>query len=143
MQPVIEHHRPLERVVAQVGDRWALLIVDALAAAPRRFNDLLAALPGIATNVLSQRLKRLEADGVVVARAYSHRPRRHSYQLTAAGRELARAVELLAQWGATLTPGEGEPVTHELCGTALEPRWHCPTCAQVVSQHEEQRLRYV
>ncbi|MGH2726219.1 MAG: winged helix-turn-helix transcriptional regulator, partial [Actinomycetota bacterium] len=65
---------PLARAVARVGDRWALLIVDALRTGARRFNDLLDEIPGIASNVLSQRLKHLEAEGVVIARPYQTRP---------------------------------------------------------------------
>ena len=52
----------LAGALARVGDRWSLLVVDALSDGPRRFADLEAAVPGIATNVLTQRLRRLEAD---------------------------------------------------------------------------------
>ena len=80
---------PLDAALARVGDRWSLLVVEALLGGPQRFNDLLAAVPGVATNVLSQRLKRLESESVVIARPYSERPPRFSYELTAAGTELA------------------------------------------------------
>jgi DNA-binding HxlR family transcriptional regulator len=111
-----------------VGDRWSLLVVEALLGGPRRFNDLLADIPGVATNVLSQRLKRLESEAVVIARPYSERPPRFSYELTAAGAELAGALRLLASWGGT----GAEAPRHTACGTPLEIRWHCPTCARPV-----------
>ncbi|MGH9280206.1 MAG: winged helix-turn-helix transcriptional regulator, partial [Acidimicrobiales bacterium] len=57
---------PLAEAVARVGDRWALLLVHALLDGPRRFNDLQHDLPGIAPNVLTQRLRHLEREGVVV-----------------------------------------------------------------------------
>lgn len=119
---------PLERAVARVGDRWALLMVSALLDGPRRFGELQQALGSIAPNVLSQRLKHLEREGVVVAEAYSARPPRFAYRLTASGRELAGALRLLAQWGAA--GGDGEGVRHPACGTPMEARWWCPTCAQ-------------
>ena len=122
---------PLEEAVARVGDRWALLIVSALLDGPRRFNDLQADVAGIAPNVLSQRLRNLEQHGVVVAAPYSERPPRFVYQLTAAGAELAGALRLLAQWGAGQSPDSVEPLRHAPCGTPLEARWYCPTCAQV------------
>lgn len=125
---------PLDAALARVGDRWSLLVVDALLDGPRRFNDLLAAVPGVATNVLSQRLKRLEAEAVVLARPYSDRPPRFTYELTAAGAELAGALHLLAGWGAA--SGEGGP-RHAACGTQLETRWHCPTCARTVEEPDE------
>ncbi len=124
---------PLDAALARVGDRWSLLVVEALLGGPQRFNDLLAAIPGLATNVLSQRLKRLESEAVVVARPYSERPPRFSYELTAAGAELAGALRLLASWGGT---GTGAP-RHAPCGTPLEPRWHCPTCATTVNDPNE------
>src|SRR4051812_27477029 len=79
----------LEWAAVRVGDRWTLLIVHALLGGPLRFGELGERLPGIATNVLSQRLKRLEGDGLVISNAYSARPPRFSYELTQAGRELA------------------------------------------------------
>jgi DNA-binding HxlR family transcriptional regulator len=124
---------PLDAALARVGDRWSLLVVEALLGGPQRFNDLLAALPGVATNVLSQRLKRLESEAVIVARPYSERPPRYSYELTAAGTELAGALRLLTSWGGTGT----DTPRHAACGTPLEPRWHCPTCARQVDDPDE------
>lgn len=121
---------PLERAVARVGDRWTLLVVSALLDGPRRFGELQHVVGSIAPNVLSQRLKHLDREGVVVAEAYSARPPRFAYRLTASGRELAGALRLLAQWGAAGDDGEG--VRHQACGTPMEPRWWCPTCAQAV-----------
>jgi DNA-binding HxlR family transcriptional regulator len=120
---------PLAEAVARVGDRWSLLLVEALLEGPRRFNDLEAAVTGVAPNVLSKRLKDLTADGVVVATRYQERPPRYEYDLTAAGRELAGALRLLAQWGAARR-GEPAPFQHHACGTALEHHWWCPTCQE-------------
>jgi DNA-binding HxlR family transcriptional regulator len=130
---------PLAEALARVGDRWTLLVVEALLDGPRRFNDLLGQLPGIAANILSERLKRLEREGLLVARPYSDRPPRAAYQLTAEGRELAGALRLLAYWGA----GHSDPAQapcHPACGTPIEARWYCPTCDQLVDhdpQHAE------
>src|SRR5215213_9417342 len=83
---------PLEDAVSRVGDRWTLLVVDALLEGPRRFNDLLDHLDGLAPNVLSKRLRHLEDEGVVVATPYSDRPPRFDYRLTASGLELVGAL---------------------------------------------------
>jgi len=132
----------LDWAAARVGDRWTLLIVHALLPGPRRFGELGEALPGIATNVLSQRLKRLEGDGLVVSTAYSARPPRFSYELTQAGRELAGVLTLLAHWGSVAGGGEG--VLHSACGTALEARWWCPTCVRPVDDPDDEgELRFV
>jgi DNA-binding HxlR family transcriptional regulator len=118
---------PLAEALARVGDRWTLLVVDALLTGPLRFNDLLGQITGIAANILSERLKRLERDGLLVARPYSERPPRAAYQLTAEGTELAGALRLLAHWGGRHT-GQEEAPRHPACGTPLEVRWYCPTC---------------
>ncbi|HLI41447.1 MAG TPA: helix-turn-helix domain-containing protein [Streptosporangiaceae bacterium] len=118
---------PLAEALAMVGDRWTLQVVEALLAGPRRFNDLIAAIPGIAANILSERLRRLERDALLVARPYSERPPRAAYELTAAGKELAGALRLLAQWGARHA-GPAQALRHPACGTPLEARWYCPTC---------------
>lgn len=130
----------LEEAVARVGDKWTLLLVSALLAGPRRFNDLVDDVGGIAPNVLSQRLRQLEHNGIIVATPYSTRPPRFVYQLTGSGLELAGVLRLLAQWGAGQGPSGvggaaaagGEPLRHSTCGTPMEARWYCPTCATVV-----------
>ena len=130
----------LGEAVARVGDRWALLIVGALLEGPRRFNELLEAVPGIASNVLAQRLRHLEREAVVVATPYTERPPRFVYELTAAGHELAGALRLLAEWGSRGAEG-AEPPRHSLCGSPLEARWYCPTCAESVDDEDASELR--
>jgi DNA-binding HxlR family transcriptional regulator len=125
-----------------VGDRWSLLVVAVLLAGPRRFNDLLDEVGGIAPNVLSSRLKQLEQHGVVVSAPYSRRPVRLRYQLTGAGMELADALRVLARWGAADGRGGGMAAAHDACGTALETRWYCPTCARVVDDDEGDGLTH-
>jgi DNA-binding HxlR family transcriptional regulator len=134
-------HTPLGAAVERVGDRWTLLLVDALMRGPRRFNDLIEALPGIAPNILSHRLKRLEREGVVVARPYSQRPPRFVYELTGAGSDLAGALRLLAEWGAQRTE-DGDATRHATCGSPMQVRWWCPTCARVVDDDESDTLRF-
>jgi len=133
---------PLEDALARVGDRWTLLVVAALLEGPKRFNELQAELDGIAPNVLSARLKGLTEQALVVAQPYSERPPRFAYELSEAGRELAGALRLLADWGAR-TGGGAQPYRHEACGSALEARWWCPTCEVVVDDPEDDDLVHV
>jgi DNA-binding HxlR family transcriptional regulator len=133
---------PLADALARVGDRWTLLVVGALIEGPRRFGDLQEAVPGIAPNILSQRLRHLEREALVVARPYSERPPRMVYELSAAGRELAGALRLLADWGARHSEA-AEPARHGACGTPLEVRWYCPTCERTVDEDEADELEYL
>jgi DNA-binding HxlR family transcriptional regulator len=136
----------LDAAMAAVGDRWTLLVVDALLDGPRRFSEIEAGVPGLATNVLTARLRRLERDGLVVAIPYSRRPLRLEYQVTEPGRELAGALRLLASWGSRSAAGIGQGARgeedatprHAVCGSALETRWYCPTCDAVVERGEDE-----
>ena len=141
----------LDEAASRIGDRWALLLVAALLAGPRRFGELQEELAGVAPNVLAKRLRSLEADGLVVATPYSTRPPRVAYGLTAAGTALADALRMLAQWGADhpgSRSGRGkhsptEPLHHAACGTAVEARWWCPTCEQLVDLDAVSDVRWV
>ena len=127
----------LSHALAAVGDRWSLLLVAALLESPGRFGDLAQMLSGIAPNVLTDRLRRLQERGLVVAQPYSRRPTRYLYELTESGRELAGALRLLAGWGARFGDGDqegSEPPRHEACGAPLEARWHCPVCQVPVDE---------
>ena len=132
---------PLEHAVSRIGDRWTLLVVDALLGGPRRFSDLAGDVGGIAPNVLTSRLRHLEHEGLVLAEPYQSRPRRVAYRLTPAGHELAGALRLLATWGARHGAGEGPH--HDACGTPLDVRWWCPTCERAVGDPEADELRFV
>src|SRR6187431_3230228 len=133
---------PLEAALDRVGDRWSLLIVEALLDGPRRFNELGETVAGIAPNILTDRLRRLERERVIVATPYQQRPPRMSYSLTAIGLDLASALRLLADWGSQRETGaaesESSPMRHDLCGTPLEVRWYCPTCGLVVDDPEHE-----
>jgi DNA-binding HxlR family transcriptional regulator len=126
---------PLAEALTSVGDRWTLLIVAALLDGPRRFGDLQRELPGIAPNILTQRLRNLEAQGLVLAERYSDRPPRFVYELGAAARELAGALRLLSDWGARHRD-DVEPPRHSACGTPLEAVWYCPTCERPVDDED-------
>lgn len=96
-----------------VGDRWTLLVVRELLIGPRRYGELLAGLPGVATNLLADRLRRLEAAGLV-----SQEPdgRVRVYRLTERGAELDGVVGALARFGIGLLPAEAD-------GLAFRPEW--------------------
>jgi DNA-binding HxlR family transcriptional regulator len=132
----------LDAAMAAVGDRWTLLVVDALLDGPRRFTELQQAIPKLAPNVLIARLRRLEDQGLVVATPYSDRPPRLEYQVTEAGRDLAGALRLLSRWGARDATGDTEGPHHRSCGTSLEVRWYCPTCGRV-ADHADDDLHWV
>ena len=132
----------LSHALARVGDRWSLLVVEALLGAPGRFSELLEQIPGIASNILSDRLKRLERDGLLVSRPYTDRPPRSSYELTGEGKELAGALRLLAHWAAQHASPAESP-RDPACGTPMEVRWYCPTCDHLVDEEPHTDVHFV
>jgi DNA-binding HxlR family transcriptional regulator len=93
-----------------VGDRWTLLVIRDLIAGKSRYGDFLASAEKIPTNILADRLKRLEREGLIARVPYSTRPPRMEYHLTPEGRELGRAVDALATWGLAHCPGTSRSV---------------------------------
>ena len=88
------------RALDLIGERWALLVVRELVLGPKRFTDLRQGLPGIATNVLSLRLRQLEHDGIIARRRLPPPAPAHLYELTEYGRELVPVMLSLGRWGA-------------------------------------------
>ena len=131
----------LAAALDRVGDRWSFLIVEALLEGARRFNELQQIVPGIAPNILTERLRRLEREGIVLSAPYSTRPPRVDYRLTLDGEELAGVLRLLATWGAASAEA-AEPLRHTICGTPLEARWYCPTCARMADDEDASELRF-
>jgi len=116
------------RSLDAVGDRWALLVVRELLFGPRRYTDLLAGLPGIGTNVLSTRLRELEAEGVVARRRVPAPTPALVYELTAEGRELKGVVDALAHWGSRRLTAPAGP------DEVVEPRWFAGSIAATVDR---------
>ena len=140
--PMAAPQTPLAAALERVGDRWSLLLIEALLEGPRRFGELSEAVAGIAPNILSERLKRLEGERIVRSIPYSERPPRFSYSLTDEGQELAGVLRLLADWGSRGS-AHAEPMRHSACGTPVEARLWCPTCARSLDEPEADELRFV
>ncbi len=99
-----------------IGDRWTMLIVRELLFAPRRYTELRAALPGIATNLLSARMRSLEADGLVARRRLPPPANATIYELTDSGRALEPALIELVRWGSRWMGAAP-------AGTVVHPSW--------------------
>jgi DNA-binding HxlR family transcriptional regulator/putative sterol carrier protein len=106
----------LARALDVAGDRWTLLIVRELVPGPRRFTDLLEGLPGVSRNLLTERLRALERDGVVARRELPAPAARLVYELTTDGRDLADAMVPLIRWGAMRLGDRSS-------GESFRPRW--------------------
>ena len=95
---------PIARALDVIGERWALLVVRELLLGGQRFSDLRRALPGASSNMLTDRLRELEAHGVVRRRTLPPPAASSIYELTERGRDLEPILEALGGWGSAEPP---------------------------------------
>jgi DNA-binding HxlR family transcriptional regulator len=100
---------PVASALDLVGDKWSLVIVRDATVGKRRYGDFLGSPEGITTNILADRLKRLEQAGILRKRAYQTRPRRYEYLLTEKGADLLPVLQHLALWAHKHIPGRWTP----------------------------------
>ncbi|HLF26839.1 MAG TPA: winged helix-turn-helix transcriptional regulator [Anaerolineae bacterium] len=125
-----------------IGERWTLLIVRELLAGPHRFKDLIDGLPDISTNLLSERLKSLEQQGLLCRRVLPPPAGSTVYELTSLGQALETAVLELGKWGSQFLPTSLEGVALPSLGAialALKAFFH-PEQAQGVKETFELHL---
>lgn len=100
-------HRPeqpsdLRRALDHVGGRWTLLLIQVLLDGPKRFNELTNHLRGISTNLLTERLRELEASRLIKRRVSPPPSSIVTYELTAVGRQLSETIDALSRWGRSI-----------------------------------------
>ena len=105
---------PVAGALDVIGDRWTLLIVRDLFLGKTRYGEFLASAERIPTNILADRLKRLEREGLVETVPYSERPPRSAYRLTDKGRDLGPAIRALIVWGLRHVPGTVRPAVPDI-----------------------------
>ena len=90
--------RAVSGVLARVGDKWSVLIIELLGDGPKRFNELKRLVGGISQRMLTLTLRGLERDGLLTRTIFPTIPPRVDYELTKLGRSLRCAVEPLGSW---------------------------------------------
>jgi DNA-binding HxlR family transcriptional regulator len=88
-----------------VGDKWTLLVVRDLLHGKSTYGELASSPEGIPTNILADRLKRLEGAGIIVSTPYQQRPIRYTYKLTPKGSALGEVLLAFVRWGKQHIPG--------------------------------------
>ena len=126
------------RALESVGERWSILIIrNALYAGMTRFSEFQQSL-GIATNVLSARLERFVADGIMEPAGGEISAAHRSYRLTEKGRDLGPVIMTLTEWGDRWAAPAGPPVLYEhaTCGHPVHTTIPCPACGRAVAPAE-------
>jgi len=96
---------PVSNMLDLFGDKWSLLIVRDLVLGKMRYGEFAQSPEGIPSNILANRLKKLEAAGVVAKQAYSEKPVRYQYALTEKGKDLLPVLEAMVAWALKHVPG--------------------------------------
>jgi len=129
------------RALDAVGERWALLVVRELLLGPKRFTDLRAGLPHVGPDVLAQRLRELERDGLLERRTLAPPAASRVYELTPRGRELEPVVLALGRWGsvAPFPPAPDATIGPDALAIALKTLFD-PVAAAGLDLRAELRL---
>jgi DNA-binding HxlR family transcriptional regulator len=122
-----DQYCPIAAALDVVGDRWTLLIMRELVSGDRRFTDLRGKLPGIAPNLLAERLRELQAEGLVEQKELPPPAARTVYAATALGHELIPVLRSLARFGAArLGPPDDEEVDPQMAVYGMLAPYHLP-----------------
>ncbi len=104
---------PVASVLDILGDKWTLVVVRDFFRNKHRYGDFLASPEAIPTNILADRLKRLEAAGIIKRELYQDNPPRAQYFLTSRGAELAPVLRAMVKWGVQHLPGVTSPEKYD------------------------------
>jgi DNA-binding HxlR family transcriptional regulator len=124
----------IARSLAELGDVWAIMVLRDAFRGSKRFDEFASKL-GIATNILSERLRQLTDAGILEKIAYSEHPPRYEYVLTRKGLDLQPIFIALTRWGDTYLADDARPpltYIHRPCGHAGTPDLVCPGCGERV-----------
>lgn len=134
----MKNHYNLPCNIAQtlniIGDKWSLLIIHELAIGHETYKQIQESLGKIPTNLLSDRLKSLEEDGIVKSMLYQSHPPRYKYVLTESGRDLQGVFNSIILWGEKHLQKCYKTIVHKECGHKIEQRYYCPHCESIVSE---------
>lgn len=115
-----------------IGDKWTLLVVHEIFAGNSTFNQIKNSLDGISSNLLSDRLKLLERNGLITTKLYSEHPPRYEYTLTNSGKDLEGVFNALILWGKENLEECYKKIIHTPCQHEIEMVYYCPHCKENV-----------
>ena len=128
----------IARALAEIGDRWTLLILREAFLRTRRFSDFVERT-GAARNLVADRLQKLVDAGVLERHRYQERPERHEYRLSEKGLDLYPLLMALVRWGDRWhDDGRGKPVehVHRACQHVMHAEIMCSECGELLDPHD-------
>ncbi|AVQ29011.1 transcriptional regulator [Fusobacterium ulcerans] len=117
-----------------IGDKWTLLIVHEIMLEDKSYNELLSKLTGIASNLLSGRLKSLEEDGIIKGELYQKHPPRYKYTLTEKGRDLEDVFNSIILWGSKHLDKCYKNLVDKKTGHKVEIKYYLPETKELLDK---------
>ena len=115
---------PITATLELIGDKWSLIVIRDLLVGKRRFNEFMSSPERITTNILADRLSRLEQTGLVTRTSYSEHPPRFEYALTEKGRALHPLLQEICRWGNRFIADTWTPPASFMADTAADSGSH-------------------
>lgn len=128
----------IAQTLNMIGDKWTLLILRQMMMGHDTYKELQENLEGIPSNLLSERLKCLESDGLILSQLYSTHPPRYRYLLTDSGKELDDIFNSIMLWGEKHLTKCYKQLTHTACGHQIELQYYCSNCNSSIPKEEIQ-----
>lgn len=126
-------HCNIAQALNIIGDKWSLLILHGIMIGHHTYKEISDGLEGsIASNLLSNRLKALEADGLISSELYQKHPPRYRYTLTPASEDLNIVFNSMVLWGEKHLTTCYKRLVHTSCRHTVETQYYCPHCQTVV-----------
>lgn len=119
-----------------IGDKWTLLILHSIKVGNTTYKDIQASLPGIPTNLLSNRLKSLEEDQLISSHLYSEHPPRYCYELCESAQALDDVYNAIILWGEKYLKTCYKKLVHKECGHSVRITYYCEHCDSYVEQED-------
>lgn len=119
-----------------IGDKWTLLILRQLSNGNDTYNSMLENLEGIPSNLLSNRLKKLEEDELIIPVLYQTHPPRYKYVLTESGKDLDDVFNSIILWGERHLKKCYKELIHTSCNHNITLQYYCPHCKETIDKND-------
>lgn len=119
-----------------IGDKWSLLIIHQLFVGNDTYKKIQDNLENIPTNLLSERLKSLEIDGILKKHIYQSHPPRYQYSLTEKGYDLEDVFNSIILWGEKYLNTCYKKLVHSKCNCSITQKYYCHKCNTYVDSSD-------